>query len=213
MKFGFVNVVVFIAVVLGLQGCANVTAKIDYGNFSKGSSFELVDRRTEEQRNTGNVSLNVMNCSYASLRIGDVDITPSRLAMLKNDLEMELGSELAGKNVYLENYVIHLNRAAATRGMLKSTYGTGLITELMNDTRMVGCADDDLDGGYRVSELKTPYSPLIVVIDVTVDEKKYHSRWVQSAKEELPTKGKKWNTINTTAIKSATINLIKQMKN
>lgn len=103
-------------------------------------------------------------------------------------LTQRFGDKLAGKAVSLQAFTIHLNNSAALRRQVGAMY-TGLIPSLMNKKEKVGCAPDDLRGGYVLGEVSADKSPLIAVIDLRIDDRPFHARAIGPA--EVPPARKK----------------------
>lgn len=175
-----------LAVVAGtsLTGCSPLRVNLRHDELRPSSRFEWRDARPVDQKGSGWESVLITSCAYGAYKIGDDKYTPDRVAVLRSDLERALGTELTGRRVVLTAYTVHLNRAARLRGGVGATH-KGLIPALLNDVSVHGCAPDDLEGGYSGNENTTPFSPLIVVIDLEVDGKRIHTRWVASAAEEM----------------------------
>jgi hypothetical protein len=146
-------------------------------------SFTFVDARPGVQLKTGFESLFVGNCAYSSGRIGARDMTPDPAIVVRDLLALRLNDRLSGHTLELRNLVLHFNSAAASRATVAKAY-SGALPNALNNVKTVGCAPDDLRGGYVANEVAEGLSPVILVIDVDLDGQRVHSRCVVGT--ELP---------------------------
>lgn len=159
------------------------------------------------------------NCSWGVYRMGDDKFTPNRVALLRSDLDNALGAELAGKTLTLKNYTVHFNRALEMRSQLALQQSTSLLSALisaaLNDTSVHGCGTEDLKGSYFAHEVKASFSPLVVVIDVAIDNKLFHVRWVESSPIAIPIPDESsavWNAWVTRVLFTSTMKLVDTIK-
>lgn len=145
----------------------------------------FVDGRPAKQLKSGFESLLITNCAYASVRIGDEDIEPDLALLLAEMLQQRFGERLQGKAVELKAFTVHLNGAAAMRAQMAQMY-TGLIPNLMNKREKVGCAPDDLQGGYTLGEVPAGTTPLVLVIDIEIDQQPFHARAIAPFAAQYP---------------------------
>jgi hypothetical protein len=147
-------------------------------------SFTLEDKRPTDDLDSGSESLSITNCAYGSYRAGAEDMTPQPADVVRDMLAVRVNDKLAGRHVELRHFTIHVNAALPLRGMVAnmSTGYTGVLPDLikgaMNERHKVGCAPDDLRGGFDLEETDKP-TPLIVVVDVAVDGVDHHARCLQ----------------------------------
>jgi hypothetical protein len=209
----FVLLVLVFSICL-LGGCYKYSVKLLREPNSTSPSFNWIDARSFEQRESGHESLLSTDCAYGIYRIGDDKFHPDRVALLRSDLDAAIGEYLKNKTVILRNYVVHFNRAREFRESVAAT-NKGLIAEVLNDVSTHGCSSSDLQGGYDSTEVANEESPLVVVIDVEVDCRTVHARWVASAKEPALSFDKSnhvWNEWVSGAIDGATKNLVAKLQ-
>lgn len=209
--FVFLFIVVAIC---SVGGCYRYSVELLREPNSTSPSFNWIDERPSEQRESGHESLLSTDCAYGIYRIGDDKFHPDRVALLRSDLEAAIGRHLKSKTVILRNYVVHFNRAREFRESVAAT-NKGLIAESMNDVSTHGCSPDDLQGGYESTEVANNNSPLVVVIDVEVDCKMVHARWVASANEpalSFDKSNRVWNEWVSGAIDDATKILVAKLQ-
>jgi hypothetical protein len=144
------------------------------------ASMPAVAHAFEDQRDpklfrSAAESLSITNCAYGSMRLGERDIDPDLPVLLNAMLGQRFGERLAGKRVSLQAFAIHVNRAAQIRAV-NARMMTGLISEMMNDVNKLACAPVDLRGGYVTSEVPPGAVPLIVVIDLRIDDEAFRAR-------------------------------------
>jgi hypothetical protein len=146
-------------------------------------TFTITDGLSVDLAKSEFESLMITNCAYGSIRLGARDISPAPLAVVRDGLAARANAALAGKQVVLSNFTVHVNNALAQRAQVGSMY-TGLIPDLMNKREKVGCAPDDLQGGYTLGEIEG--APLVTVVDVTVDGREHHARCIVASPLAYP---------------------------
>src|SRR5688572_13945404 len=127
-------------------------------------TYTLVDKRDPEALKSGFEGLMLSNCAYGIMRLGDNDIDPHMVVLLDDMLSRRFGERLAGKRVTLHGFSVHLNNSAKLRHSAASLPGAAigvLVRDLTNDQKKVGCAREDLRGGYTVGETRSDLPPLI----------------------------------------------------
>lgn len=147
------------------------------------SSFTIKDGLPADQAKSEFESLMITNCAYGSIRVGVRDFSPTPLALVRDGLAARANAALAGKQVVLSNFTVHVNNAIAQRAQVGSMY-SGVIPNLMNKREKVGCAPDDLQGGYTLGEVEG--APLVTVIDVMVDGREHHARCIVASPLAFP---------------------------
>ena len=151
----------------------------------------LVDARPAEQKKTKIESLTVWRCMYGSQRLGDTDEGVQRIPTLQQMLDGM--SALSGRTVTLRNYVVHINNKIASRNgaanMMAMNIGGAVGGGLAGATstsgkpgKVIGCAADDLLGGYVSDEIPLTGSPIVTVIDLDIDGKPLHFRSISDTK-------------------------------
>lgn len=167
------------------------------------------DQRDPKSFRSATESLLITNCAYGSMRLGERDIDPDLPVLLNAMLGQRFGERLAGKRVSLQAFAIHVNRAAQIRAM-NARMMTGLIPELMNNVNKLGCAPVDLRGGYVVDEVPSGTVPLIVVIDLKIDDEPFRARSIAPfrlgdtpMKRSDPEYRSRWNAEIDAAVQTA----------
>ncbi len=162
-------------------------------------SYVFQDDRDPKLFRSASESLMITNCAYGAVRVGERDIDPDLAVLLNAMLGNRFGERLAGKRVSLRTFAVHLNNAAALRAMNARMY-TGLIPSMMNKESTVGCASEDTRGGYALGEVPSGAVPLIVVIDLRIDDQTFRSRSIapfrpldSPAKKSDPAFQANWN--------------------
>lgn len=150
-------------------------------------TYTFVDARPKEQRKSGTESRLVTSCDYGSVRLGDNEFTPGLAVLLNDALMARLSGPLQGRRVALVNFTVHFNDVQFRRGATGRFAGShsplaGTVDGLVNDKAVLGCAPDDLRGGYVASELPAGFdTPWVLVVDVDVDGRRFHARHVVPA--------------------------------
>ena len=144
--------------------------------------LKVVDARTAADKKSDILSLVITNCNYGIYQAGDDKIVPSRLDLLRDDLNTRLGANVAGKTLTVTRYWIHYNDAARLRG---SVYGAnaGLVAAVM-EPMGANCPREKVRAGwYTGNEVNTPNAPFIVEIQANLDGKPHAVRVVYSPPE------------------------------
>jgi len=188
--------VVAVVLLSGFAQPANLKRPAELGP----ASFAFVDARPSEQLKTRMESRMITDCAYASWRIGDEEFSPDLATALTDALATHSNDVLRGKQVRLVNFTVHLNNASTARGSVRGAMG-GAIEGLLNDRTVLGCAADDLRGGYVASEVPAGKTPWVVVIDLEVDGRPIHVRGVQASRLEEYNKARGSNRAETKAIR------------
>jgi len=180
-------------------------------------AYTLDDKRDPKSLKSGFESLMITNCAYGIMRLGDNDIDPHLTALLDDALATRFGDRLAGKQIMLEGFAVHLNNALALRNQMTSMYG-GLVDTLMNKKK-VGCAAEDLTGGYTVGEVQPGMAPIIAAVSIQMDGKRYFGRGVAEAKVPAPPRKKAeqsakdaWNATVAIAVAHALDDLVAKLE-
>jgi len=82
---------------LGLVGCS-VNHKLQYTVSSSPASFQVTDQRPAKDR----VEANGKEAGFPGYVLGDNEFTPNRLAVVRDRLNVTVGSQLAGHNVVVK---------------------------------------------------------------------------------------------------------------
>jgi hypothetical protein len=174
------------------SGCVNNTAVLaGYAPPARTTTLEIVDSRPAEERlpKTKTLSLLITACNYGVDQVGEKDIVPDRLTLMKDSLAQQLGGSIDGKKLVISRYGVHINRAHALRN---STYGgdTGLVAAVMRGMG-ANCPREKMKAGwYEPNDITTPYSPIIVEINADLDGVAYTVRSVYSPDSEYWALGK-----------------------
>ncbi|MBL8261072.1 MAG: hypothetical protein JNM58_01510 [Xanthomonadaceae bacterium] len=142
-------------------------------------AYRFFDARDPKLARSANESLIITNCAYGSVRIGQRDIEPDLALQLHAMLASRFGDRLAGREVKLTAFSLHINSAASLRAMV-ARMRMGPIASLMNNTQKVACSGDDTRGGYVLGEVPEGVSPIIAAVHVVVDGKPYRGRAISS---------------------------------
>lgn len=171
--------------------------------------FTLADARPAGNLDSGSESNFIGNCAYGAYRAGAEDMTPAPTAIVRDMLAVRVNDELVGHHVELRNFTVHVNSSLPLRNLtidyMRSKYGGGG-GPVGPASGIVGCAADDLRGGFSVEEVDVP-SPLVVVIDLAVDGVGYHGRCIGPSpfiapplKRHKPERRATWNEAVTAGI-------------
>ena len=176
-------------------------------------TYALVDRREPKSLKSGFESLMITNCAYGITRVGDNDIDPHLVVFLDAMLASRFGDKLAGRTIVLSGFSVHLNNSLALRKGVSDMYGPGLVDTLLNK-RKVGCAPEDLLGGYTVGEVQPGMAPVVAAVEVEIDGKRYYGRGIAESAKPFPPKKKApqaekdaWNALVSRTVDGALVQL------
>jgi hypothetical protein len=106
------------------------------------------------------------------------------MVLLRQELSERLGALAQGQTVTVNRYVIFHNRREATRGSVFAGK-SGLIPSAFKAAGD-SCPEEKTTGGwFDPAETTTPFSPIIVQIEATMDGRTRSVRTVYSPSEEL----------------------------
>ncbi len=143
------------------------------------SSFVFVDSRPKSDKKARAASLNIMSCSYGIYSLADKITSPSRIELLRIDLNKLLSDKLAGRNVTVLRYALYKNDLGTTRAMVNRSQ-PGILADISND-RATKCTQEKTGEGWvTATELTTNIQPIVIFITLRIDGKDYSIRYVQS---------------------------------
>ena len=151
-------------------------------------TYTLVDKRAPEVLESGFEGYMLSNCAYGIMRLGDNDIDPHLVVLLDDMLSSRFGEQLAGKQVTLHGFTVHLNNAENLRRMAKGV-AMGAIGAMVSNAMnkgQIGCAPVDLRGGYTAGEVPSRVPPVIAAVKVEIDGTEYLGRAVVESTQETP---------------------------
>ena len=170
-----------LAIVIGLlflSACGTKPVVLEgYQDHPSPVNFKIVDSRPALDKTSERLSAWVTSCNYEIHRIGDEQTVPSRLAILQRDLEEALGNKLRNATMTVTQYRIFYNNRAAMLGQVNG-FATGVVPSLLTSAGG-DCPKEHTSGGwYAASEVTTPYSPFVVEVEATMEDKVYSVRTV-----------------------------------
>ncbi|MBA6157351.1 TonB family protein [Tenacibaculum sp. S7007] len=143
----------------------------------------FVNKIPKKQTKKKIMSLFISSCKYGSYQIGDKQLIDTRMNIFERHFSEKINYSLESNTIIVKNFTIHLNSA---RSLIESIKRTLEVSEKKKKL-IVGCSGDDLYGGYLLKEIpkESKGDPLIVVIDIQIDGKEYHSRTLTINTEEI----------------------------
>lgn len=164
-------------------------------------TFRLSDQRPKNERKLFGSSSFIFSCDAGVFGLGDKHVS-GRFELLQAQLQDSLGERLQGKEISVLHYSVFLNAQARLRGdAIAVGWGTAGVSRSPDETaRSSPCPRDKMKGGWFAgSEISTPFSPIVVEIEVTMDGRTYKGRSVHSPLRELPLTS---NIVHRNAFKS-----------
>ena len=163
-----------------LSGCvASDTVIAGYSDGPSQIGFSVVDARPNEDRTTKMLSDWATSCDNGIIRMGDDSSSPARLAILRQDIEDNLGGRVANTTLTVTRYRMFLNRSRQT---IAATASRGVVGALMapNCTR-----ENTTAGWYDPGETANFNSPIVVEIEARFQGREYEARAVSSPAREI----------------------------
>ena len=169
-----------LAVSFFIAACATKPAVLaDFKDRPSTVNFTIVDARPDSDKTSDRLSPWITSCDYGIDVIGDEQTVPSKLVLLRHDLEDALGGRLRDATMTVTRYAVFYNNGKAMRAMVTGTY-PGLAASLLTGAGD-DCSKEKTTGGwYQASEVTTPFSPFIVELEATMSGKAYRVRIVFS---------------------------------
>ncbi len=150
------------------------------------AGFTIVDERPPQDKERDRGSIWITRCAFGVAQYGDEETAPSKMALLRRDLEDELGAQLAGTTLTVERYKVMFNAKMAAVAFAEGTpvkLGPAVVGAILVPHN---CPESD----YTALEVTNRNSPLIVEIAVRLDGNEYSTRMVQSLDREFFTLGR-----------------------
>ena len=153
-----------------LSACTAASAQVaDQRDTPSEIGFSVVDARAANDRTTTTLSDRAASCDDGIVRIGDDASSPARLAILRQDIEDNLGGRVANTTLTVTRYRVFLNRsrlalaAASARGAAPA------------------CTRENTTAGWYDPEETTNFnSPIVVEIAHTYLGREFEARTVSS---------------------------------
>jgi len=166
-------------------GCASKPAVLDgFETRPTQVSFQVVDERPEGEKSWERLSGLITSCDYEIHRVGDDQTVPSRMDLLRQDLELALGTRLSNTALTVSSYRIFLNAGARVRNGVVDTFG-GVVAPIMAGMGSNCSKEETTDGWYAASELTRPTSPFIIEIEAKFEGHSYSVRTVYSPEVQI----------------------------
>jgi len=174
-----------VAAALALTGCAAQVATLSEPRApAVEGGLQVVDARQAADKKSDILSLLITNCNYGIYQAGDDKIVPSRLDLLRDDLNARLGAAVAGKTLTVTRYWIHFNNAAGLRGSVYAS-NPGLVSAVMKPMG-ARCPREKMRAGwYAGDEVENLNPPFIVEIQANLDGNSHAVRVVYSSPEPV----------------------------
>ena len=169
-----------------VEGCTGTPAVLEGFQPPAAQSAAIVDARVEQDKQSERLSGLITSCDYGIYRVGDDQISPGRLDLLKRDLASTMGDRLTNHTLTISRYDIFYNNREAQLEVLTRWFpwwpdGPRDPSRIVMMTMMGNCSKADMTGGwYQRSEAPNATSPVIVEIEASLDGKPYTVRSVYS---------------------------------
>jgi hypothetical protein len=141
-------------------------------------SFRLVDQRASAEKQGGSRSRSITNCQYAITDIPDAEIAPPRIDVLRDALQRDAGTALAGRTLVVTSFKIIRNWQASLRSTVLDSK-TPLTSAIVSGVSCTG--PDPQDGGYTQTENPTSLPSFTIIIAGQLDGRSLHIRHFETA--------------------------------
>lgn len=160
-----------------LLGCAAANAQVaDQRDTPSVIGFSVVDARPADDRTTKMLSDRPTSCDDGIVRIGDDASSPARLAILRQDIEDNLGGRVANTTLTVTRYRVYLNRSRQVIAAGKSAAPS--------------CTRETTTAGWYDPEETTNFnSPIVVEISAVYLGRAFEARTVSSPAIEIAGEG------------------------
>jgi hypothetical protein len=173
--------------------CAAANAQVaDPRDTPSEIGFSVVDARPADDSITKTLSDQVTSCDDGIVRVGDDSSSTARLALLRQDIEDNLGGRVANTTLTVTRYRVFLNRsrlalaAASARGAAPA------------------CTRENTTAGWYDPEETTNFnSPIVVEIAATYLGRDFEARTVSSPAVEIADAGALQSADAASAISAA----------
>jgi hypothetical protein len=141
------------------------------------------DQRLPESKTTKVLSAWIGSCENAVERMGDDEVLPDRLARLEKAVTDAFGDSFKGKTLTVRQYDVHLNANARIAGSSIASgfssvglYGVGGDPSGIKEKIVIrpSCTQEKMKGGwFDPADLTNNISPIIIDLDITLDDRAY----------------------------------------
>jgi hypothetical protein len=162
---------------LFMTACAAPTAVLQgFQDTPSRANFTVTDARPDADKTSEILSLWATSCQYGIYRLADARSDPTRMVLLRSDLEAALGSRLRDKTLVVNQYRMYLNKRAPLRDTLNGTYH-GVVPGMLAAAGE-GCTKEETGDAWFDTSDTDAKAALIVEIQVTLGAKNYTVRSV-----------------------------------
>jgi hypothetical protein len=142
-------------------------------------NFSVTDVRPEIDKTHEILSLLVTSCQYGIYRLADERSNPSRMVLLRHDLETGLGSRLHDVTLVVSEYRMYINRRAPLRDTVNGAFHGGaavIVAPLVAAGE--GCTKEETGDAWFDASDTDAAAAIIIEIQAQMGAKKYAVRSV-----------------------------------
>jgi len=166
-----------VAVMVVLAGCIPAY-KVPVLQTSDAANFTLVDKRSDAEKQ-GASHILITSCEYGITQLGENDIEPPRLEVLRAHLQSDkdLQSRLQGKNIEVHSFKVIRNWQVNLRRSVQKGQSGALANAMI-----AGCfASPEIEGGYAIAENPNGLPSFTVLLSIGMDGRVYKIRHFEAA--------------------------------
>jgi len=162
---------------LFVTACAAPTAVLQgYQDVPSQANFTITDARPELDKTSEILSLWATSCQYGIYRLADTRSNPTRMVLLRSDLEAALGTRLRNRTLVVNQYRMFVNRRAPLRATVNGMYH-GIVPSMLAQAGE-GCTKEQTGDAWFDASDTDATAAAIIKIQATMDGKSYAVRSV-----------------------------------
>jgi hypothetical protein len=160
-----------------MTACAAPTAVLQgYQDVPSQANFAVTDARPDADKTAEILSLWVTSCQYGIYRLADTRSNPTRMVLLRSDLEAALGNRLHNRTLVVNQYKMFINRRAPLRATVNGQF-TGVVPAMLAEAGE-GCTKEQTGDAWFDKSDTDAAAAIIIEVQATMDGKSYAVRSV-----------------------------------
>lgn len=172
------NIVCVVTTMLGMAACVPAY-KVPVSKITDPIDFSIIDKRSDNEKQGGTRSNLISSCEYGITDLGESEIEPPRLEILRAHLQSDkdLRTELQGKRVEVHSFKVIRNWQISLRRMVQKNHSGALA-----NTMTAGCfAGPDIGGSYTIAENPNGLPSFTILLRISIDARTYTVKHFETA--------------------------------
>jgi hypothetical protein len=165
------------AVMFVLAGCIPAY-KVPVRQTADAANFTLVDKRSDAEKQ-GTSHLLITSCEYGITHLGESEIEPPRLEILRAHLQSDkdLQSQLQEKTIEVHSFKVVRNWQVNLRSSIQNGQSGALVNAII-----AGCfASPEIEGGYAIADNPNGLPSFTVLLSIGMNGRVYKIRHFETA--------------------------------